>query len=107
MRQRSALEGAFAVRLILPWIGTLWQPADEGTRPNADGCLPLPKPLKMCAWLMLEIFAGTARVTSAMNQIGVRCEAWDIVFGVKFDLLIGKNARRLLSLVRSGHVRAV
>ena len=64
-RKRSALEGAFSIKIVLPWASTHWQPADIGTRPDADGNLPLPRPVFLSACLIIEVFAGSARFTSA------------------------------------------
>ena len=48
-RRRSALEAAFHVRCLLPWLSTRFQPADAGTRVDANGSLPIPKPFFVCA----------------------------------------------------------
>ena len=64
----------------------------------------MPRPIFLCAYLILEIFAGTAKLTSAARRCDLNCDPWDILLGPKFDLLVPRNVRRLLNLVRSRHV---
>ena len=70
-RRRAALELAFDVRCLIPWISTRWQLADIGTRPDEHGSLPTPQPIFICANLFIEVFVGSMRVTSAVRMCDV------------------------------------
>ena len=108
MRRRATLEAASDLVLCAAWADTRHQPADGGTRPDASGRLPLDRPLWVCANLILEVFAGTARMTSAARAHPFFkdsvCDPWDILYGECYDVLQISNLRRLLLLIGSGHV---
>ena len=55
----------------------------------------------------LEIFSGCARLSEACAQVGIPCEAWDIMYGHQCDLLLRSNATRLLARIRAREFSAV
>ena len=65
----------------------------------------------MSAGLSLEVLVGSVRLTAAFrahpqfrNKVA---DAWDILHGKKFDLLVEGNLTRLLHLVILGHIAGV
>ena len=90
MRRRACYEAISDCLQCASWTDTKHQPADAGTRPGRDGRLPLARPLWVHARLFVEIFSGSARLTSAARQ----CDAfanrvsqpWDVLNGPEFDL---------------------
>ncbi len=104
-QKRAAVEGAYDIHLKPAWVDTHHQPGDEGTRANAEGKLRIGQPMWMCAFLFVEVFAGSARVTSAARSCGIKTlDPWDILYGTMYDLLRPKNVRKLLRILSSGHV---
>ena len=68
MRRRASLEATSDLVLCSAWADARHQPADGGTRPDASGRLPLNRPLWVRANLVVEVFAGTARLTTAARE---------------------------------------
>ena len=55
--------------------------------------------------LVVEVFAGSARVTAAWKLKGLKvADPWDTLYGVRFDLTEARSVRRLFNLLSSGHV---
>ena len=104
-RRRAGWEGLTGIRFGSAWVDTHHQPCDSGTRLNAAGILSIERPLEYRARLVVEVFAGVGGVSAACRQSGLDVsEAWDIVYGVRFDLTRARNRRRLFRLLSSGHV---
>ena len=61
--------------------------------------------------LFVDIYAGCAGITfecKRRKRLGVETEPpWDIEYGVRYDLTIPKNRRRLMNLLGSGLVLVV
>ena len=104
-RKRAALEAVSNSRLPCTWIGTAFQPADGGTRPDKYGRLRLDPPRWMFARLVLEVYAGSARITQACRRLGIETsQPWDKLGGSRFDLTNKQNIRKLLNIIASGHI---
>ena len=108
MRRRACYEAISDCLQCASWTDTKHQPADAGTLPGRDGRLPLARPLWVHARLFVEIFSGSARLTSAARQCDAFADRvsqpWDVLNGPEYDFLIKSNLCRLLSLLASGHV---
>ena len=90
------------------WVDTLRQPCDPGTRPDLKGALNISCPQYMKRRLFVEIYAVCAGITFECKRLGVETESpWDIEYGVRYDLTIPKNRRRLMRLLGSGLVLVV
>ena len=94
--------------MCVAWTDTHHQPGDGGTRPDEKGRLSLERPTWVCAKLLVEIFSGSARLTSAAHAHEFfrdrTAEPWDVINGEQFNLMIRGNFKRLLSFLASGHV---
>jgi hypothetical protein len=107
-RKKAALEMASGVQLASTWVDTRHQPADGGTRCDALGRLHLDRPRWTHLQLVVEIFAGCARITTECEAAGLATSPpWDILRGAQFDLRSKKNIRALWNLISSGHLAFV
>ena len=107
-RKRAGWEGLTGTLFASAWIGTLHQPCDPGTRPDEHGILHIDRPLFMEPRLVVEVYAGEAGVSFECRALGLEVEEpWDIRYGIRYDLTIPKNRKRLMRLLGSGHVLLV
>ena len=101
-RRRAGWEGLTGMIFASAWVDTLRQPCDPGTRPDLKGALNISCPQYMKRRLFVEIYAGCAGITFECKRLGVETESsWDIEYGVRYDLTIPTNRRRLMRLLGS------
>ena len=77
-------------------------PADGGARVQSDGRLHIERVCAPIRLLILEIFAGTWRLSVAIRQFAhIEVRGWDIIDGPEYNLLKWPTVRRLLMILES------